>query len=192
MNLGQTLLSAAALVLLTVMVINANRLIVQSGKDFMLAEATDVGTGLAESLIQEIETKKFDMSDDGSGTQSLYYFNDPGYMGPSTYEMSYVVLPDTSWTGRFKSIRFCNACNQGYDDVDDYNGYIRIVDTDGVKGFQINVTVYYVKDAKPDVPSSMKTYFKRADIQVTNPYLSAAMNFSTIVPYGLWTGSYGP
>ena len=188
MNLGQTLLSAAALVLLSVMVINANRLIVQSGNDFMVAEATDEGTELAGSLIQEIESKMFDQADDGTGSQSLSYFNDPSYLGPSSGELTYVTLPDTSYLGTFKAIKFCQSCDQGYNDVDDYNGYIRWVDTQGVKGFIITVSVYYVSDANPDVPSSTKTYFKRADITVTNPYLPAPMHFNTIVPYGLWTG----
>jgi hypothetical protein len=60
MNLGQTMLSAGALVLLTILVINAHRLVVQSGDTAVAAEAAQIGIDLAQSLLDEIQTKKFD------------------------------------------------------------------------------------------------------------------------------------
>ena len=62
----------------------------------------------------------------------------------------------------------------GLKDIDDYDGYTRIVDTDDIKGFTVAVAVSYVDYLYPDVPSSNRSWFKRVKITVRHPqYLTS-------------------
>jgi len=80
---------------------------------------------------------------------------------------SLITLPDRSYTGNYKS-------KMGLKDIDDYDGYTRIVDTDDIKGFTVAVVVDYVVYTSPDVPTTTKTWFKRVKITVTHPqYLTS-------------------
>jgi hypothetical protein len=171
MNLGQTMLSAGALVLLTVLVINAHRLVVQSGDAAVSAEAAQVGIDLAQSLLDEIQTKRFDQYSDTSGTQNPSSFTDPSALGPGAGES--ITLPDTKL---YKSIG-------KYNDVDDYHGYSRTAVVGQFSGFTLNVTASYVQDDDPDVIVSYRTYTKRVEVKVTNPTYFKDMTFSAIISY---------
>ena len=171
MNLGQTMLSAGALVLLTMLVINAHRLVVQSGDAAVAAEAAQVGIDLAQSLLDEIQTKRFDQFADTSGTQPVSDFTAPNALGPGAGES--FSLPDTRL---YTSIR-------KYNDVDDYNGYTRNATVGQFNGYQLSVTVVYVNDDNPDVVVGVKTYTKRVQVTVHYPAYFKDMTFTAIVSY---------
>ena len=93
-------------------------------------------------------------------------------MGPNSSEANYVQLPDTC---PYRSVA-------GYNDFDDYNGYIRTVNTPTVKGFTVKCTVYYVQSNNLDEKTNDETYYKRLVIAVAPPlYLSTdTLYFSDI------------
>ncbi len=69
MSLGQTMISAAFFVLLTLAVLSANTMILQNTKYYLQEEATEQGSNFGNALLNEILTKKFDrhVTVDGSG-----------------------------------------------------------------------------------------------------------------------------
>jgi len=171
MNLGQTMLSAGALVLLTILVINAHRLVVQSGDAAVAAEAAQVGIDLAQSLLDEIRTKKFDQFADTSGYQPTSEFTQSSSLGPGAGES--FSLPDAK---PYQSIR-------KYNDADDYHGYSRNATAGQFSGYQLSVTVTYVSDDDPDLVVNYRTYTKRVQVTVANAVYFKNMTFSAIVSY---------
>jgi hypothetical protein len=57
-----------------------------------------------------------------------------------------------------------------FDDVDDYNGYQRLVNTPRAEGYRIRVSVQYASPTCPDSAVSTKTWCKTMTVQITSPY----------------------
>jgi hypothetical protein len=171
MNLGQTMLSAATLVVLVALVLNANRLIVEGERDIMKGEAFDLAVNYAQALMTEISLKKFDEKTD-TGYQAPSDFTPPASLGPTPSELSKISpWPDAA---PFKSI-------WAYDDADDYNGYERIINTDLMQGLKLWAEVYYVTSSNPDNPVGSATYFKRVTVYAQHPSYLNTISFSTLV-----------
>jgi len=195
MNLGQSMLAAMALVVITFLIVSANRIIIQSRQDELKGEAYNQAGEIASELINEAMKKKYDDPTVvhwfyyyGWRSYKLYDFYEPnaatnftaiGSLGPSIRpsgfnEITAVPLPDRS---PYKSIA-------NYDDFDDYNGYSRIVDTPIMTGFVVNCTVSYLASATL-VPATNPTYTKKLEVKVSQPiYLPDGLTFSTTMTYG--------
>jgi hypothetical protein len=92
-----------------------------------------------------------------------------------------VHLPDSSFTGNYKSIN-------GYNDVDDYDGYTRIVGADTTNGIRIGgyvltVRVFYVDPSNPDVKVNYQTNVKRIEIDVEHPQYLPKITYSSLMAY---------
>jgi hypothetical protein len=163
-SLGQSVLTAAALIVLTILVIGANRLIFQSQEEEYTAKAKTVASEIAKAIIDESMKKKFDELEivPYAYFQNRWEFTDIWHLGPSTTEAATVSLPDSSWSSSFRSMT-------GYDDFDDYNGYVRIVDAPLAKGFIARCKVYYVNNTNLNAERSSQGYFKRLDVTVEHP-----------------------
>lgn len=183
MSTGQTILSIAALVVITALVLSANRIVTQSYQDELKGEAYNQAGEIANDLINEALKTKFD---DPTVVHSYYGkayklydfyqspsdFTSPGSLGPNS-SVGNASNPDRY---PYKSI--------GYDDFDDYNGYQRIVDTPIMKGFVVNCTVTYVDTSNLNTPVNYRTYTKRLVVKVMQPlYLPDTLFFSTIMTY---------
>jgi hypothetical protein len=197
MSLGQSVMAIMALVVITYLVVSANRMISQSLEEELKGEAYNQAGDIANDIINEAMKKKFD---DPTvvhvvnqwiwisgywrwfSSYKLYDFYQssddftmPGSLGPSAAEKIVVTQPDRS---PYKSIA-------GYDDFDDYNNYQRIVDTPVMSGFVVNCTVSYVASTDLNTPiSSSRTYYKRLLVKISQPrYLPDALSFSTVMTY---------
>ncbi|MBI3586444.1 MAG: hypothetical protein HY088_04885 [Ignavibacteriales bacterium] len=160
MSMGQTMITAAFLALLIASAINVNRMLVESAQSGYEAEAYDLAVGIAQDLLVEATSKKFDENATTTPgvTQSTSAFSTT--MGPDGTEKSNIVpWPDSSSTNAFKSKMY-------YTDVDDYNGYQRTVDTKTISGFKVSAEVYYVTGTNLDIKTTSRTYFKRIDVYV--------------------------
>jgi hypothetical protein len=193
MNLGQSVLAILALVVITYLVISANRMVTQSLQDELVGEAYNQAGEIANDVINEALKKKFDdpkvlhrFFDWNSFSYKYYYIYDNNMyesstsnftappLGPTGTEKTTVTLPDRA---PFKSI-------SGYDDFDDYNNYQRIVDTPVMTGFVVNCTVSYVSSSDLTTPVTSATYIKRLVVKVSQPkYLTDTLSFSTIMTY---------
>ncbi len=176
MHLGQTMLALASLVMVSVISLNVNRRIVEGDDEMYEAESIDFAVGFAQGILYEISSKKFDENAVDSVLQDPSEFTSP-FMFDPVYEGEILpTSPDTAW---YKSIGT-------FDDVDDYNGYIRKVNTARIEGFIVKVEVYYVADSDPEVPVWVPTYNKRVVVTVEHAeymkYLDRA-TFATIIGY---------
>lgn len=200
MGLGQTMLTSAFLVLLTVAAMNVNKMIVDRDADFYEQEAYREAGKLANALIAEIMRKKFDevVDTSASGYLATTSFTTSGNLGTDTYldstkifiwwfynyypEPNKVPLPDVLTNPNIPN--FKSIDNRYYDDVDDYDGYTRTAQSGNLTGFELSVKVYYVTGTNLDVETTTRTYFKRIDVTVSNTnYLKKSLKFSSVVAY---------
>lgn len=180
------MISAAFFVMLTVAVLSANKMVLESNKDYLQAQAIEQATNFANALISEILTKKFDMN---VASNTTYYapsaFTDPTALGAAASDANYVMPGGNPDVAPYKSIppsgTYC------FDDVDDYNNYERTANASDISGYHLKVSVYYVSKNSPDVPIltyAGQTYYKRIDVTVDHPlYLPKKLKFSTIATY---------
>ena len=165
MNLGQTMITMGMFVLLVMSVISANRMLMQNSEFNLQTEALIESSTIANDIFQEAQSKKFDEFAGDAGTDSVSVFTLPNLLGPSNSERDSVgSLPDSSYNGHYRSIK-------AYGDVDDYNGYSRIVSADSangirIGGFSVTVRVFYVDPSNPDSLVNFRTFFKRVEVNV--------------------------
>jgi hypothetical protein len=193
MNLGQSMLAILALVVITFLVVSANRIVANSLEDELKGEAYNQAGEMANELINEALKKKFD---DPTVINNVWYWNgwywaqksyklydfyqgtgdftDPTSLGPSSTERNNVPKPD----------RYPYKSFAGYNDFDDYNGYQRVVNTSVMNGFVVNCSVSYVREIDLNTPYSSRTYCKRLLVKVVQPtYLPDTLSFSTVLTY---------
>ena len=195
MSLGQTMISAAFFVLLTLAVLSANKMILENTKYYLQEEAIEQASNFGNALLSEILTKKFDsnVTLDGSGNvtgpynQSNFPWPDTPTlfrhrMGPTFTARENVMPAGNPDVAPYKSVR--GDSPNCFDDVGDYNGYVRTANSADISGYTLTVKVYYVSKNDPDSPSGAQTYYKRIDVNVTHPiYLTKALTFSAIATY---------
>ncbi len=156
---GNLLITIGALAILSLLILTVNNNILNNDVSITESEIVITGVSLAQSLIDEIKTKSFDQVEI-SGT-----INSPNdltsTLGPETGEN--ISMPDTSSSQAFASLTT-------YNDIDDYNGYSRLVNTDIAENFMLNCQVEYVSVSNPNSVSGSRTYCKRITITVTSPF----------------------
>jgi hypothetical protein len=67
-----------------------------------------------------------------------------------------------------------------FDDIDDFNGYKRLIDAPHAERYEVSSIVYYVGENTPEVKSTARTFYKRADVTVESPYLKHPIKLSFI------------
>lgn len=175
------MLTAAFFVLITVTILNANRMVIDSQVTYYEQVALEQGTSYANSLLQEILTKKFDYNEQFHPLDyymKTWNFVRSSSLGPSPAARSRISpWPDVE---PYKSVM---GATNAYYAVGDYNGYERIANSEDIKGFHLKVTVYYVNKDSPDVAST-RTYYKRIDVSVDHPvYLKRPITISGLAAY---------
>jgi hypothetical protein len=203
MSLGQTMISAAFFVLLTMAVLSANKMILENTKYYLQEEAIEQASNFANALIGEILTKKFDsqVTRDAWGNVTGPYnqynmpwpngtwsgnsptlFDPPSALGTSPATENNVMPGGNPDVAPYKSIR--GDSPSWFDDVDDYKGYVRTANSADISGYTLTVNVYYVTKSNPSTAASFQTFYKRIDVTVTHPiYLTKALTFSAIATY---------
>jgi hypothetical protein len=67
-----------------------------------------------------------------------------------------------------------------WDDIDDYNGYVKQISTPHVENYSLMSSVDYVSATDQDEVSNVQTYFKRVTVRVGSPYLSHPVRLSFV------------
>ena len=147
MNGAQSLLVLGAIVLFSIVTLNAHRTVLNASKMTISAETTITAAEIGETLITEIKSKEFDENVIGTEITDVNNFSAPP-LGPAGDE--------TLAT---------------YDDVDDYHNYSRVITAPRLGSFTATVAVDYVQENSPEIISSTKTHMKRIRVTVTNPLL---------------------
>lgn len=181
MNLGQTMITLGMFILLVMSVISANRMLLDNTQATLEAEAYAASATIANDLLQEALSKRFDYFSDYSGYQVPTDFSPPDptkvEWGPSATEKTAVgTSPDSSYKGAFKSIT-------AFNDLDDYNGYTRMVTANSISGFVVTVKVYYVNSSAPKVAVSYQTFYKVIEVTVQHPQYLSAVKYTGMMSY---------
>ncbi len=131
---------------------------------------------LAESVISEAKTKAFDqntVSSPVSAPDSL-----SGILGQDGGSET-VPSPDTLVTTSPYSAStpgFLSNCK--FNDVDDYNGYQRLVNTQRAEKYSLSVKVAYASVTYPDSTILTKSYCKQFKVTLKSPYIPDSLVIS--------------
>jgi hypothetical protein len=148
MGTGQTMLTMAAMVLLSFLILRVNNVFLQTTTTLNTSKFDVLAHSLAQSMIQEIEANAFDE-------------NTVSAVVSATSGLSTVLGPDGS------------EVYPNFDDIDDYNNFTKIDTVPKNSGvvFNIKCKVDYVTSAAPDVATATPTWNKRITVYVTSPFM---------------------
>lgn len=149
---GQTFLTLAALMALSALTFNANRMILFSFQDQLLTKRSVAAMVQGSSLLEQIQGKAFDQ---------MVAAKDPkgkaiGYKGKSTTE-----LTDPTKLGPETGDKY------PFNDVDDYNGYkCKVWVPLFSDSLSLSATVTYVSATNPMQVSNVRTAMKKVTVKV--------------------------
>jgi hypothetical protein len=158
----EMILVLGALILLGIFVISSNTLLSNNNQTVSENQYVLTGIAIGQSVIEEAKMKEFDMY---AALNDSNKFCD--VLGTEANET--ITQPDTfiAAKGRFMS-------DSIYTDIDDYNGYRRIVNTPNLGNYQVSVSVKYAMISNPNVDAYTKTNCKRMEVTVKNfPYIDS-------------------
>lgn len=152
----QSLLSLGALLIFSLISLRFDTAVLENTGVEVENKVYLTAFSLADDLLEEIKQKAFD-----ENTTIFPITNPAGLtdypLGPSSWE----VYPD-------------------FNDIDDFNGYKRVIDAPHAEKYEVSCEVYYVGEDTPEAKSSVRTFYKRADVKVTSPYLKNPVKLSFI------------
>ena len=163
MSAGQQLLVLAAIVLLSIYILRVYTTENNSTKNIITNAAIIKATGVAQTLLEQIQTEAFDSSTVSKTVNSIGVLTPVACLGND---------PGETTVAKFN-------------DLDDYNNYTE-TDTIGSNDlFNIKVKVSYAAKMNPDVTSSSPTFSKRIDVSVYNKYLKLidTLKLSKVISY---------
>lgn len=150
MTSGQSWMAIGAMVILSYLGLTFHRSQNIQLSSTLTYEAVITSTGIGNSLLEQIAGLSFDeftINGSTSVPDSLTsYFS----LGPDGGE-SDVTL---------------------FDDIDDFNGFVKYDTLARLGVFESRVNVYYVNKSDLDYDVMTKTFIKRIDITVVNPFLA--------------------
>ena len=114
---------------------------------------------LADDLIEEIKQKAFD---------------------EQTVEWRAIETDELTPPNAFGPVDPGESSVNTFDDIDDYDGYQKVVSLPHVENYSVTSTIDYVSASDPDEASLVQTYFKRVTVRVTSPYLSHSVRLSFV------------
>jgi type II secretory pathway pseudopilin PulG len=124
-------------------------------------EAIMAATGIAQSMLDKIQTKAFDENTLGVLVNDVNNLTLQTSFGPDGGETNELL----------------------YDDVDDYNNYYTFDVLQNLGIFMTKVKVVYATKFTPETVSSVSTFNKRVDIFLVNSYLADTLKMSHIIGY---------
>jgi hypothetical protein len=161
------LLMIGALLMLGLFTLTANGLIAENERIADENEYYLTSLSIAQSIIEEAKSKSFDQATVSAPLDSLITLTLPGSLGPETGE--FVPVPDSLTPNGYLSLTLFN-------DVDDYNGYVRVVNTPRAEGYSVTVHIDYASPTWPDSTLTTSSFCKRMTVTVTSPLVSQAIS----------------
>jgi hypothetical protein len=160
MGSAQLIMLIGGLLLLTVLSMNFYSSFRGKSDTEVYNESLITGTGLGQSLIDEISTRAFDAKTVTKNCTQADSLTSPGALGPEAGESS----------------------STQFNDVDDYKNFVRL-DTMVMGVFRTRVNVNYTSKMSPNTISATRTFTKRIDVYITNTYLVDTLKMNYIISY---------
>ncbi len=157
MNNIQSMLAIGGLSILSLTSLRFNKAILQTSTVDVENKISLTAISLADDLIEEIKVKSFDKATTEFPTTNVASLTESQNLGTDSGE----VYPN-------------------YNDIDDYNNFIRNVNAPHAEGYVVTSVVQYVDENNPDNISSSQTFYKKVTVTVTNTYLSYPIVISYI------------
>ena len=178
MNSGQSFLVIGAFVVLSTLTLNVNASLINTSTTGLEMEATLAAVSIAQTMMDEILNKDFDQNTVAGvriyDPHDLTYASHFGTDGTDEQIIGDNGI-DSSKTDSFES-------RTKFNDVDDYEGYVRKSWNPRFGWFDVTVHVDYVNEDNPDAFSSGRTFYKRVNVKITHPSLVKDVN-NEVVPY---------
>jgi len=158
---NQMMLSIAAMIFLSMLILNVHRSTTDKLIILYSNEAVIEATGIVQAVFEEIQTKAFDENTVSDAAKERNLLTPVLSLGKDSSEAVYT----------------------DFDDIDDYNG-LSIIDSANVMGkFNLAVLVYYVAETSPYDSSGTRTYIKRVDVTISNESLPTTLSFKKLISY---------
>ena len=158
---NQMILAAGALFILTLLILLFYQSSAEQTSVSVETEAVLAGSGIAQSLIAEIQKRSFDENTTEVTTYYIDSLTAPDALGPDAGE---------------------NFFTQ-FDDIDDFNDY-EVVDASTRLGdYKLKVKVGYVDNLLPDSLVAHKTFSKKICVSVSSMYLHNTLEFFHVIGY---------
>lgn len=157
MNTGQMMITLAAMVLLSLVILRVTTNFLTTDDVLMESKFGVLGISLATSIMEEATGKSFDEESDSGTVISL---SDLSSIGPDAGE----VYPN-------------------FDDFDDYDGLVKIDSSMPSAIFQIECKVNFVNPNNLDGYSASKTWHKKLKVLVTTKSSPDTIEMQTIYSY---------
>ena len=154
---SNSLLSMGALIILALSSLNFNSSILETSTVEIETKVALTAFSLADDLIEEIKGKSFDE------TTKPFPTTNPASLTPADS-----LGPDPGETYK------------DFDDIDDFNGYIKTVSAPHAENYHIDCKVQYVNGDNPDQVSLTQTFYKRVNVTVTSPYMKDPVQLSFV------------
>lgn len=161
MNSGHMLLTIAGILLLSNLILNVHRANTERMIATYTSESVINASGLAQSIIDEIQTKAFDENTITTAVSKTELLTPVKNLGPETGEVK----------------------NTDFDDIDDYNNYTTKITLDRMGDFDLKVKIFYINTSNPYNKSSSSTFSKHVEVLVTNYSLLDTLKFNHIISY---------
>jgi hypothetical protein len=171
------ILTIGAILLFGVFLKTSNQLMIGNNQIAETNEYYVSALAIGQSVIDEAKTKSFDEQTIGlvnpvASPATLTAVNAMASEGGGEN----VPNPDTlTATGWMSAVRF--------DDVDDYNGYRRKVNTARAEGYFLSATVAYATETNPEVAAAVKSFCKRMNVKVWSRYIPDTLKLSYAFTY---------
>ena len=168
------MLTIGSILLFGMFLSTSNKLMTGNSQIAAQNEYYIAGLSIAQSVIDEAKTKEFDENTVGKIVSSITGLTTVGSLGRDGGAEATVPSKDT-----LSSRAPYSSTNKGYfsavkfNDVDDYNGYIRIVNTPRAENYQVRVAVNYASATFPDSAKASRTFCKTMTVKVTSPFFRA-------------------
>lgn len=161
MNTGQTLLTLAAMMILTQMAVRINASILQTQDVMQNSKFGVTAISLATSIIEEASKSAFDENT-----------IDDMLVTPNGLTAHTSLGSDAGETNRSL-----------YDDFDDWHGY-QITDTTLLSAhYRINCTINYIDPSNPNINLSTKSFHKKLTVSVSSPLMLDTVKITTVYSY---------
>ena len=159
--MGQTLLVMGAMVLLSIAVLSANRIILDRTNSGYETQATFSAVPIAEAKLDEIRRLAFDQQATYRRIYTASDFTPPAQLGKDGGETNTTL----------------------YNDIDDYDGDSVRVSTPVLDNFWVASRIQYVSESNPDQVSTAQTFYKKITVTVYHYSMRFPVQMSFLYVY---------
>jgi hypothetical protein len=175
-----TILAIGAIVIFGTFLSSSNKLMIGNTQIAEQNEYYFTALSLAQSVIAEAKTKAFDQKTVSTGVSVSDSLSATLGSDGST---ELVPSPDTLMTSSpYTTIIPGFRSSFKFNDIDDYNGYKRKVNTPRAEGYTVSVTVAYASSTYPDSTKFSQTFCKKMSVTVKSPFMpdSVAVSYAFV------------